>query len=81
MKNTFLNLTKVGLFFSKTIIIIIGFFFWKNEINSGLFLIISICILLIIMPYMYLIYKPYSHISLKSETPMENIIFYLNVEK
>ena len=29
------------------------------------------------MPYMYFIYKPYSHIIIKRETPLENIIFYL----
>ena len=79
MKNSFLNITKVCLFFSKTLIVYIGISLGKNEIQKEFFQIISICILLIIMSYMYFIYNPYSHIIIQKETPLENICFYLYI--
>ena len=60
MKNFFLNITKVCLFFWKTIILIIALLFGRNEIENPLFLLISIYAFLTIMPYMYFIYNPFS---------------------
>ena len=79
MKNSFLNLTRVSLFFSKTMIIIIMVLFGKDEIITILFFIISICIFLVIASYMYLIYNPFYHIIIKRETPLENTLFYLYI--
>ena len=79
MKNTFLNLTKLSFFLSKTIILIIAIIFGKDEIMSILFLLISISILIINMLYVYFLYNPFSNIIIKRETPMENILFYLYI--
>ena len=79
MKNTFLNKTKISLFFFQTIIIIIALFFGKNEIMTTLFLIICIIILVIIISFIYFIYNPYYYIKIKKETPNENIFFYLYI--
>ena len=79
MKNSFLNLTKVSLFFSNTIIIFIALIFRKNEIMSILFLLTTISVLLINMLYMYFIYNPFFYIIIRRETPMENIFFYLYI--
>ena len=79
MKNTFLNKTKVSLFCSNTIIIIIAILFGKDEIFTVLFLILFIGIFLIIMAYMYLIYNPFHYIRINRDTKMENIFFYLFV--
>ena len=77
MKNTFLNKTRISLFFTKTLIIIFAFLFGKNEIINILFLILFFGILFIMMVYMYAIYNPYYNIKIKRETPLENIFFYL----
>ena len=77
MKNTFLNKTRISLFFTETLIIIFAFLFGKNEIINILFLILFIGILFIMMVYMYSIYNPYYNIKIKRETPLENIFFYL----
>ena len=79
MKNFFLNISKVGLFFCKTIIIFIALLFGKNDILNPFFLIISICIFLVIMPFMYFLYNPFSFIIINRETPMENVLFYLYI--
>ena len=79
MKNSFLNITKICFFFSKTIIIFIGLLLGKDEIQNVLFLIICICIILIIISYIYFIYNPFSHIIIKREAPMENTFFYLYI--
>ena len=76
MKNSFLNRTRIGLFFTQSVVIFFGILFGKSEIMTALFLIISIITLLICMNYMYFIYNPYSHMRVKRETPMENIYFY-----
>ena len=51
MKNTFLNKTKLVLFFTKTIITILALIFGNKEIKNILFLIICIFILLTINNY------------------------------
>jgi hypothetical protein len=79
MKNTFLNKTKVSLFCSNTIIIIIAILFGKDEIFTVLFLILFVGIFFIIMAYMYLIYNPFHYIRINRDTKMENIFFYLFV--
>ena len=79
MKNSFLNKTKVCLFFTKTIIIVFAVLLGKNAILNALFLCICIILFLIIMIYMYFIYNPFYNIKIKRETPMENIFFYFFV--
>ena len=77
MKNSFLNRTRILLFFTETIIIIIALLFGKNEIMTILFLIICISVFLIFFGLIYFIYNPYSFIKVRRETPMENMFFYL----
>ena len=77
MKNTFLNKTRLVLFFTKTAITILALVFGKKEIKNILFLIICIFILIIIMVYVYLVYNPFFFITIKIENPLENIFFYL----
>ena len=79
MKNYFLNIAKVGLLLSKTIILFIALLFGKNEIMTTLFLIISICVVIIIMSYLYSSYNPFSYIKIRNENPKENTIFYLYI--
>ena len=43
------------------------------------FLIICIIVLLVILPYLYFIYNPFSFIIINSKTPMENVFFYLYI--
>ena len=77
MKNSFLNRTKFGFFFIKTIIIILSLILGKNSTMNILFLIIYVVIIIIIMTYIYLIYNPLHYVKIKRETPLENIFFYL----
>ena len=77
MKNTFLNKTRLILFFTNACITILALVFGKNEIKNILFLIISLFILIIIMVYVYLVYNPFFYISIKCENSFENIFFYL----
>ena len=77
MKNSFLNRSRLCLFFTKTIIIFLALLFGKNEIMTVLFLIISISVYLIISAYMYFIYNPYVHIQIRKDTPFGNVFFYL----
>ena len=79
MKNSILNISKVSFFLSKTVIILIALLLDKSEIKKAKFLIISICILLISILYMYFIYNPNSYIIIKKEKTMENIFFYLYI--
>ena len=77
MKNSFLNRTRLCLFFTKTVILFFALLFGKDEIMTVLFLIVCIIVLLIIMAYIYFIYNPYMHIKVRKETPLGNIFFYL----
>ena len=79
MKNSILNRTKVCLFFTKTIIIVLAILLGRNAILNTLFLCICIILFLIIMIYMYFIYNPFYNIKIKRKTPMENIFFYFFV--
>ena len=79
MKNSFLNLSRVSLFFTQTFIIIIGILFGKEEIKTVLFLLICICIFIINILYVNFIYNPFSNIIIQRETPFENILFYLYI--
>ena len=79
MKNSFLNKTKLCLFFEQSIIITFALLIGKEEVLSILFVIVCIGLLLIIMGYLYFIYNPYSFITIRRETPMENIYFYLYI--
>mgnify|MGYP003571295802 CR=1 FL=1 len=77
MKNTFLNKTKLILFFTNTVITLVALIFGRREISNILFLVICIFLLLIIMAYVYLVYNPFFNITIKIENPLENIFFYL----
>ena len=79
MKNSFLNRTKICLFFTQTIVILLTFFLGKTAIKTVLFLIIEISTLLIIMSFIYFIYNPYYYISINSDTSLDNIVFYLYI--
>ena len=77
MKNSFLNMTRICLFISQTLITIFALLIGKNEIISILFIIIGLSVLLIIMGYLYCMYNPFSYVKINRETPVENILFYL----
>ena len=79
MKNTFINKTRLSLFISKSIIILLAVLYGKTEIISFLFFIVCLCILIIIMTYIYYIYNPFYYIKIKRETPLENTLFYLYI--
>ena len=79
MKNTFINKTRLSLFIGKTFIILLAVLYGKTEIISILFVILSLCILLIVMTYMYYIYNPFYYIKFKRETPLANTFFYLYI--
>ena len=77
IKNSFLNRTRVGLFFTMTIINFFALLFGKREILTTLFFIISISILIIVIIYMNFLYNPYSYIRVKKDAPTDNIFFCL----
>ena len=79
MKNSFLNRTRLDLFFTKTFIIILALLFGKDEIMTVLFLIICFILIIANIGYMYCIYNPYLYIKVKRETPMSNLFFYLYI--
>ena len=78
MKNSFLNKSRLSLFFGKTIILFLSYINRNNNIFSIIYFIISIDAFLI-MGIIYFIYDPFSHIYISSETPLKNIFFLLNI--
>ena len=80
MINSFLNKTRFCLYIIHTNVIIMSLINEKNEIKNILFSIINIGLLLVVMGYLYFLYDPYEYITIKMETPLENIIFYLFVK-
>jgi len=79
MKNSFLNRTKICLFFTQTIVILLAFFIGKGGITTILFLIMEISTLLIIMSFIYFIYNPIYYIIINSENSLGNIVYYLYI--
>jgi len=79
MKNSFLNKTKICLFFIQTIVILIAFFIGKEGIKTILFLIMEISTLLIMMSFIYFIYNPIYYISINSDNSLDNIVNYLYI--
>ena len=79
MKNTFLNKARLSLFISNSLIVLLAALYGKTEIVSIIFLIMFICLLIIVMGYMYFIYCPFYYITIKRETPLENTFFYLYI--
>ena len=77
MKNLFLNKTKIALFFFQTFSLIIAELIGRNGIGNISFLIILISLFIITSLYVILIYDPNKYISIKRETPDENMFFYL----
>ena len=79
MKNYFLNISKVSLFFTQTSTLIIAELVGKEELFTISFIIIQICLLLISLFIIYLIYEPKSFIKIKTETPLENLFYYFYI--
>ena len=79
MKNSFLNKTKTCFFFAQTFIVIFAIFIGIKEIKKVLFIIMCVSVLVISMCIIYLIYDPFNYISIKTETQMENLFFYLYI--
>ena len=79
MKNSFLNKTKLSLFFSKTTIVFFSLLIQKKNLFTILHIFICIDIILIFLGILYFIYEPTSYIHIKNETPLKNILFYLNI--
>ena len=79
MKNSFLNKTKTCFFFAQTFIVIFGIFIGIKEIKTFLFIIMCVSVIVISMCIIYLIYDPFNYISIKTETQMENLFFYLYI--
>jgi hypothetical protein len=79
MKNSFLNRTKICLFLTQTIIIILAFFLGKRGIMTALFFIMEISALLIMISFIYFIYNPFYYISINSDTSLVNIVYYLYI--
>ena len=79
MKNLFLNKTRICFFFIKTLIITFALLLDKSGIMNTLFIIICIIMMIILISYIYCIYNPFLYITIKRETPMENLIFYFFV--
>jgi len=79
MKNTFLSETRLSLYISNSFIILLAVLYGKTEIISTLFFIRFICILILVMGYMYYFYSPFYYITIKRETPLENTFFCLYI--
>jgi len=79
MKNSFLNKTKACFFFAQTFIVIFAIFIGIKEIKTVLFIIMCVSVLVISMCIIYLLYNPFNYISIKTETQMENLFFYLYI--
>ena len=79
MKNSFLNRTKICLFFTQTIVILLAFFIGKGGITTILFLIMEISTLLIMMSFIYFIYNPIYYININSDNSLGNIVYYLYI--
>ena len=78
MKNSFLNRTKLSLFLARTAIVIISYLIHKNNLFTILHIFICFDIIIIFMGIIF-VYDPFSHIYIGNETPVKNILFYLNV--
>ena len=79
MKNTFLNKMKACFFYAQTFIVILSIFIGIKEIKTVLFIIICVSVIIIFMCIIYLLYDPFNYISIKTETKMENLFFYLYI--
>ena len=79
MKNEFLNRTRVSLFIFQSIVIIFALFIGRKEIISIFFIIIFGCLLIIVNAFIFVIYNPFSCITIHRDTTLENIIYYLYI--
>ena len=79
MNNSFLNITKLSFFFGKTTILILTYLIREKNLFTILYFVICFDIILIIFGLLYFIYDPFSHIYINSQTPLKNILFYLNI--
>ena len=79
MKNSFLNKSKISLFFGKTTILILSYLSRDNNLFTKIYFIFCIDIFLIFMGILFFIYDPFSHIHLNKENTSNNILFFLNV--
>ena len=79
MKNSFINKTRLSLFLAETTIVFFSFFIGRQRIFSTLYVIINFGIMLIFTGFLFFIYDPYSYVQIKGETPLENLLYYMNM--
>ena len=76
MKNKFLNLSKLSLFFVQTFILIITEAVGHKDLINIWYLITLIGLFLIILIYVNLLYEPKYYIKINSENQTENLLYY-----
>ena len=79
MKNSFLNRTKITLYFAETTITSFAYCIGNKNIFSAFFILIAVSIIIIYIAFLYFIYDPYSYIYINNITPRENMLFYFNM--
>ena len=79
MKNQFLNLSKLSLFFVQTFILIITEAVGHNEIINIWYLIIVILLFAILLLYINLLYEPKNYIRINSANQNENLFYYFYI--
>ena len=79
MKNSFLNRTKISLYYAETTITSFAFSIGDKNIFSAFFILIAVGIIIIYIGFLYFIYDPYSYIHINNITPRENMLFYFNM--
>jgi len=78
MKNSFLNKARVCFYISQFLIIFYAMISEQKQVKNILFILACIILILVIMGYFFFLYNPFLFIEIKKETPMKNIVFYLN---
>ena len=79
MKNYFLNISKVCLFFSQTLILIIAEFVEKKGLFDIYFSLIIVGVIIVLLIFMNLKYEPKNFIKFNTDTTNENLLFYLYI--
>ena len=79
MKNKFLNISKISLFFTQTFAIIIAEIVGQSEIINIYFVFIITGLFVFLLLYINLVYEPLCYIKIKTETPLENLLFYFHI--
>ena len=79
MKNQFLNLSKLSLFFVQTFILIITEAVGHKEITNIWYLIIIIGLFVILLIYINFLYEPIYHIKIDGLNQSNNLIYYFYI--